>query len=223
MIHRRALSFLRKRDWGGMTFELLVVALGVLLGIQASNWNDARHDRQRGRQAVAALQADLKDSIAGETKAIAVVNRGLAEFDAARMRGERPPPFYFILPGSFHAPDTVWDATLQSGLADLVPTDLLFDLGFYYSERNGIGDRYAHYATFVEDEIMPRLKGGPGSFYDSNGRLKPEFAANMDRLRDWRSYLAVSVNTENCLLRRFDHPTAAGHACRSDYGVLFRP
>lgn len=42
MIGKRAKEFVLQRDWSGMAFELLIVALGVILDIQTSNWNDER-------------------------------------------------------------------------------------------------------------------------------------------------------------------------------------
>jgi hypothetical protein len=220
---QRFVSYLRQRDWPGMFFELLVVALGVLLGIQASNWNDAVAERRRTALIIEALRKDLRDDIFVEREAAAQVDAGLAAFDAARIRGERPLPYFFRIPGSDTPPNTIWNATLQSGLANLVNPDLLFDLGFYYSEREGIGLRYVRYATFVENEILPRVKEGPSAFYDGNGDLKPEFAANMDRLREWRSFLAVSMKSSECLEARFARPTEPGRSCRADYGPEFTP
>ncbi|MEX2122755.1 MAG: hypothetical protein WD795_02600 [Woeseia sp.] len=57
--------------------------------------------------------------------------------------------------------------------------DLLFDLGFFYSERDGVGRKFVRYSEFVESEILPWLNGDPGVFYTADGALKPEYAANM--------------------------------------------
>ena len=200
-----------------MIFELLVVAVGVGLGIQASNWNAERADRRRTDQMVKVLRQDLRDGIVVEQDAGAEVDAGLASFDAAIARGEKPAPYFFRIPGADNPPDTGWQTTLQSGVADLLDPSLLFDLGFFYSERQGISARYSHYARFVEDQVLPRLND-PSQFYGADGRLKPEYAANMDRLRDWRFFIGVTVKTAKCLDGRFARPSDPGPSCRPDYG-----
>jgi hypothetical protein len=85
MIPRHAVSFLRECDWGGIAFEHTVVALG-LLGIQASNWIEARTDKERAMQVAASIKADLRDSLDIEQKAIGAIDAGLRSFEAARAR-----------------------------------------------------------------------------------------------------------------------------------------
>jgi len=217
---RRAISFMRQRDWPGALFELLIVALGVLLGIEASNWNESRDAARRSALAVTVLRQDLRDGIGYEARAGAEVDAGLAAFDAARERGERPAPYFFRIPGSDTPPTTAWESTLQTGVADLIDPRLLFNLGFFYSERQGIGARYSHYARFVEDQVLPWMND-PAHFYSANGALKPEYAANLNRLREWRYFISVTVKTARCLDGRLAHPAQAGSPCRADYGTSF--
>ena len=217
MNRRRLVSFMRQRDWPSMIFELLVVALGVGLGIQASNWNAERTDRRRTEQMVKVLRQDLRDGIGVEEGAAAEVDAGLAAFDAAVARGERPAPYVFRIPGADNPPDAGWQATLQSGVAEYLDPNLLFDLGFFYSERQGIAARYSHYARFMEDEVLSKVND-PAQFYGADGRLKPEYAANMDRLRDWRFFIGVTIKTAKCLDGRFARPSERGPSCRPDYG-----
>lgn len=219
---KRIISFFRERDWPGMFFELLVVTIGVLLGISASNWNESRIQNQRTTQIVEAMRQDLRDGVAVEQKAGSEVDTGLAEFASARQRGERPVPFFYRIPGAENAPGNIWEAALQTGLANSVNPDLLYDLGFFYSERQGIGVRFAHYARFVEDEVLP-YANDPGHFYEMTGALKPEYTANMERLRDWRSFIDVTVTTARCLDKRFANPNAPGRSCRANYGRRYTP
>ena len=219
---RRVVSFLRQRDWPGALFELLIVTLGVLLGIEASNWNESRDAARRSALAATVLRQDLRDGIDVENKAGAEVDAGLESFAAARKRGEHPAPYVFRIPGSDNPPNTTWEAALQTGLADLIDPSLLFDLGFFYSERQGIGVRYSHYARFVEDQILP-WKDDAAHFYDASGGLKPEYAANMNRLQEWRSFISVTVKTAECLDARFADPGKPGPSCRANYGPRFTP
>jgi hypothetical protein len=213
---RRVVSFMRQRDWPAALFELLIVAVGVLLGIEASNWNESRDAARRSALAVTVLRQDLRDGIRYEGQAGAEVDAGLAAFDAARKRGDRPAPYFYRIPGSDTPPITAWESTLQTGLADLIDPRLLFDLGFFYSERQGIGLRYTHYARFVEDQVLPWMDD-PAHFYDAKGALKPEYAANMNRLRERRYFISVTVKTARCLDARLARPAEPGLSCRADY------
>ena len=58
------------------------------------------------------------------------------------------------------------------------------------------------------------------AFYDVDGTLKPAFAANMDRLREWRSFVQVGTISAKCLDERFANPTSAGKSCRPTYPAL---
>lgn len=217
MILRRVIQHFRKQEWTAIFIDFVIVVMGVFIGVQVSNWNNARAEEARAALIIEALRQDLRDGAAVEERFIAEVGAGLAAFDAARARGETPPPYFFRVKGSDRAPNGVWQAATQSSLADLLHPGLLFDLGFYYSEREGIGDKFVRYSTFVDNEILPRLDAGADAFYDEAGALKPEFAANLDRLREWRSFLRATVNESRCLDERFASPNAAGRSCRPNY------
>ena len=138
MNRRRLVSFMRQRDWPSMIFELLVVALGVGLGIQASNWNSERTDRRRTEQMVKVLRQDLRDGIGVEEGAAAEVDAGLAAFDAAVARGERPAPYVFRIPGADNPPDAGWQATLQSGVAESSTPTCCSTLGSFIPNARGL-------------------------------------------------------------------------------------
>ena len=42
MILRRIITHLRKQEWAAIAIDFLIVVLGVFLGIQLGNWNEAR-------------------------------------------------------------------------------------------------------------------------------------------------------------------------------------
>ena len=215
---KRIIAFMRSRDWPGALFELLIVALGVLLGIEASNWNKTREERQRTAQVVSVIRQDLQDGMRVEQELGAEVDAGLAAFAAARKRDERPVPYFQEIQGSDTPPNTL-NSVVQTGLADLIDPQLLFDLGFFYSEREGIGLRFGHYARFVEERILP-WTDDPGHFYDASGALKPEYAANMVRLRDWRNFISVTHKTARCLDSRLARPAERGPSCRVNYSAI---
>ncbi len=59
-ILRRLQQGLRARDWGTVAVELAIVIVGVFIGIEASNWNQARRDRAEERRYYAQLVDDLR-------------------------------------------------------------------------------------------------------------------------------------------------------------------
>ncbi len=59
-LHRRLASSLRERDWTGVVIEVLIVVVGVFLGLQAANWNQARQDRDEEQRYYAQIVVDLR-------------------------------------------------------------------------------------------------------------------------------------------------------------------
>ncbi|MES1200668.1 MAG: hypothetical protein ABUS57_04380 [Pseudomonadota bacterium] len=57
---RRVLAHLRKHDWTSVAIDLLIVVLGVFLGLQANNWNQAASDRRAEAVYLSQLQGDLQ-------------------------------------------------------------------------------------------------------------------------------------------------------------------
>ena len=218
MLMRRAAEHLRNQQWMAIAIDLAIVVLGVFLGIQASNWNDARIEQARSAIMVDAFRSELSDyiKVTGEFKARA--NKGLDAFDAAYARGERPVPFYVRVPGSDRPPKAVWQVFQQSGLGDAIHPKLTFELGFFYSEVDGIADKFVRYSEFIENQVLTHT-ADPRSFYDANGSLKPEYQQNMQRLREWASDNAVTIASASCLLKRLDEPRQSGPSCRPHYGA----
>lgn len=59
MILRRISDAFRKQDWFTVGVETLIVVLGVFLGIQLGNWNDARKARSSEQQLLESLHKDV--------------------------------------------------------------------------------------------------------------------------------------------------------------------
>ena len=60
---RRIIESLRSRNYSVFAVELVVVVIGVFIGIQVSNWNDARLDRVRAQGYLQRIAADLDADI----------------------------------------------------------------------------------------------------------------------------------------------------------------
>jgi hypothetical protein len=61
---------------------------------------------------------------------------------------------------------------------------MFFSLAKFYGRAESSGDRYQRYNSFTENRVLPYL-GQPAVFYDG-GKLRPEYAAYVERLRDFR-------------------------------------
>jgi hypothetical protein len=59
VILRRIITHLRKQEWAAIAIDFLIVVLGVFLGIQLGNWNEARLERAQSAVFTRALAADL--------------------------------------------------------------------------------------------------------------------------------------------------------------------
>lgn len=62
---RHVISHRRRQDWMAFIIELVIVILGVFIGIQVSNWNQARADAQLGQDYVKRLAHDLSTDLMG--------------------------------------------------------------------------------------------------------------------------------------------------------------
>jgi hypothetical protein len=59
MILRRIREHVKSHNWFAVAIDFLIVVIGVFLGIQASNWNQARIDRRQAREYRAMLLNDI--------------------------------------------------------------------------------------------------------------------------------------------------------------------
>ncbi len=65
MILRRMIAHVRKQEWTAIVLDLVIVVLGVVIGIQVSNWNAERADRKRAHGYLERIRDDLDADIAG--------------------------------------------------------------------------------------------------------------------------------------------------------------
>ena len=124
-----------------MVFELIVIFFGVYAAFWADNYRDQIAERERSREIARAMQRDIEDVIRVLQKTVNESRSGLGEWEQDRARGESPAPYFFRMRRSERPPNAVYNAILQSRLAELFVSELLFDLGVFYSELLGASDR----------------------------------------------------------------------------------
>ncbi len=205
MLFRRITEHVKAQNWTAVALDFVIVVVGVFIGIQVANWNDAQTAKHRKDEIIASLITDLADAIVVQDKLIVgSIEEGLTAWADARTRGEFPPPHYFRIDGSDTAPN-MRDMLQKMEISGLFDPVMLFDLTFYYSEQRGVGLRYIRYITFVENEILPYEKRDPLYFYEDDGAvLKPEYQASMDRLREYSREVNRLSRWADCLVDRLE-------------------
>jgi len=63
MIGRRIAQHMKQQHWTGVFIELVIVILGVFIGLQADNWNNARKQRQAESELIRELRSNLVTAI----------------------------------------------------------------------------------------------------------------------------------------------------------------
>jgi hypothetical protein len=67
MLLRRVIGHFRQQEWTAIAIDFVIVVLGVVIGIQVSNWNESRVLRERERSLLQQLLIDLEsDRATGE-------------------------------------------------------------------------------------------------------------------------------------------------------------
>ena len=168
---------------GEFAFELIIVFVGVTAAFALQNFREARDEASYRHRMVSALRASLDDWAVHGTDIDRQTAAMLRKFDAARQRGDAAPLPIYRESGGERPPTKAWDGIVATGAARALDPALFFRLARFYSRADSFGDRYLRYNSFTESQVLPSLGDGH-RFYDESGRLKPEYAAYVDRLRD---------------------------------------
>ncbi len=63
MILRRVISHVRNQEWTAIALDFVIVVVGVFIGIQFSNWNQSRSDRDLAGRYVAQISENLRSDV----------------------------------------------------------------------------------------------------------------------------------------------------------------
>ena len=184
----------RHRDLiGRFAFELIIIFVGVTAAFALENFREAREEAAYRHRMVEALRASLDDWSVHGSEIERRMSGMLKSFDAALAKGEKPRLPVYRETGGERPPTKAWDGIVATGAARALDPGLFFRLARFYNRADSVGDRYLRYNVFSEERVLP-YEGSKDNFYDDSGRLKPEFAAYIDRLRDLhREERAVAV------------------------------
>lgn len=156
MILRRLAEAFRRQDWFTVTVETLMVVLGVFLGLQVNNWNEARAERERSREYLSRIRAELVVDLTELKRHRGLwqkaANEGYAAVSYAETGARGGATDWEILRSFLHASqshqlsfaDTTYSELRSAGELRLIPdADLRSALADYYvlvaARRGGLG------------------------------------------------------------------------------------
>lgn len=169
---------------GKLLFEIVIIFIGVSAAFALEAARQDRQDAEYRQSMIGALAATLNDIVQHNGQFEALVDKQLADFDAALARGEQPKLPVYREPGSERPPTRIWDGVVSTGAARALDPDLFYALAVLYTRLDSFGERYIRYNDFTEQRVFPLGPDETGTYDSQTRRLKPEFSAYVDRLRD---------------------------------------
>jgi len=93
MILRRVIAHFKKQEWTAIAIDFLIVVVGVFVGLQVSNWNEARAERSREAIYLASLAKDIRSDIAeiDEIVRVSTLRMSALNYLLREASGEEPP------------------------------------------------------------------------------------------------------------------------------------
>lgn len=124
MILRRIIRHFRQQEWTAIALDFLIVVVGVIVGIQVSNWNTARLETRQGEVFAQRLRADLRIEAWNYDVAIDYLRDVQASADRALaiLEGEADAPDEELLINAYRATQYAWYARQRATYDELTST-----------------------------------------------------------------------------------------------------
>lgn len=143
MILRRIIEHVKAQHWTAIVIDFVIVVVGVFIGIQVSNWNDAQAERRLGQSYVERLRLDVENDKVFWSNLVAYYGAVLESIDQADTlladpAGDAKATVLSAYRASeiSNSPQTraTWDEIVSSGHVGLLPRELLDSgLAIFYS------------------------------------------------------------------------------------------
>ena len=178
-------QFEQRRDLiGRLLFEIAIIFIGVTAAFALEGARQDREEAAYRNGMIAALIPTFNDFERHSRTFQQEVGAKIAAFDAALARGEQPRLPIYREPGGERPPTRAWDGIVATGVSRALPPDLYYELSRFYSRQELFGERYVRYAQMTEQRVLSLGPEQRGIYDPASGKLKPEYAAYVDRLRD---------------------------------------
>jgi hypothetical protein len=83
MVLRRITEHVKTQNWFAVGLDFVIVVVGVFIGIQVSNWNEARGDQRAYRDAMTRLAEESAETLQSAAEQRAVINKMLSDVQPA--------------------------------------------------------------------------------------------------------------------------------------------
>lgn len=133
----RVAEHVRTQNWTAIGIDFLIVVLGVFVGIQVSNWNAERAERQRGAEFTQRLRADLEGERWVYEFMVAYYSdvRDAANVAVAALEGDTDVSNHDLLVAAYRATQyregarrrDTYDELVSTGSLGLIPDQALLD------------------------------------------------------------------------------------------------
>ena len=94
---RSLTKHIREQNWFAVVLDFFIVVVGILIAFQITNWSEARQNAKTRDLIIDALITNLNDGIGVQNEFTAEINKGLADWEAAYARGEKPDPYLSLI------------------------------------------------------------------------------------------------------------------------------
>ena len=175
----------KRRDViGRLLFEIVIIFIGVTAAFALEAARQEREERSYRESMIAAMVPTFDDVLRHNRVMFNDAEPKLAAFDRDLAAGKQPLLPIFRENGAEQPPMRAWDGIVASGVSKALPPELYFELSQFYNRQESVGKRYVRYAEMTERDIYPLGPGQAGIYDEVTGKLKPRYAAYVDRLRE---------------------------------------
>lgn len=153
--------------WRRLIAELVVVFIGVYCAFLLEGCREQWKQDQTRSRVLAALHQEVRQSIR-DLEQIQQAYRDLTDpWLAAYKKGEMPEirEFHFV----FAMRNDVWEATLESGVLEVVDIEIILTLSEQNAQMDYILEEVRAFDRFVMEHVIPNVDSGE-TFYDREAK-----------------------------------------------------
>ena len=161
MLLRRITKHVKDQNWFAVGIDFVIVVIGVFIGIQVSNWNEARTDSEREKVVLADLLDDLKADQASLSSSLQLVGLGIDAGNLLLIAADLEPIQSLSVPGqSSIFPSEILNVALPAQPTDDVRRELWTHatVRIYPSHNDGTIESLiaADNSSIIQDEALVR-------------------------------------------------------------------
>ncbi|MGQ0815691.1 MAG: hypothetical protein ACT4O1_14745 [Gemmatimonadota bacterium] len=152
--------FLTKETITRLSFELLVVFIGVSAAFIVDNYREKQEQHRQSAQVYSVLALSLRQFHEYGQEIFERMQSDMAKWESRDTTQFVAPPVYRE-PGGEGPPIDAWIAMQGSGGVEIIEARLFWDLTIFFNRVQSLRDRYQRYNNFTEQELWPRMHYGP--------------------------------------------------------------